>query len=122
MPAQLVPAASWCQSRYVPARSTTVPPAGASATARFRVATGAAWVPALLSLPFGAMKIAPAGTGYAVSGILLPLGSRSPVGPPGLVGVGVGVGGTVGVGPGEPLAFSIRAVPRKTLRSQRGGS
>ncbi len=57
------PLALLYQSRYSPPRSTTVPPLGASATARFKVRTGAATLPGLVSDPAGARNTAPAGTG-----------------------------------------------------------
>ena len=48
----------------MPARSTIVPPVGASVSARAMVRSGAAWEPLAVSLPPGATKTAPAGTAY----------------------------------------------------------
>src|SRR3954470_2265450 len=91
-------------SWYVPARRTTVPPLAARVTARPMVFTGAAWVPALASLPLGLTNSAPAGTAYdAVPSATAPADAVArPAG--GGVGLGAGVvgagAGVVGAGAG----------------------
>ena len=53
-------------SRYRPDPITIVPPAGASASARFRLATGADEDPPLASFPDVDTNTEPAGAGYDI--------------------------------------------------------
>src|SRR5258708_1860596 len=80
-------------SRYVPPRSTIVPPDATTAMARAIDASGAPAAPVLVSSPPGATNTAPPGTAYAVSAMMGvrnaqyaaacdPLGSTSAVAAP----------------------------------------